>query len=76
MGLFEKLALFCVDTRSEVRKSANQTLFSAITTHGSLFQPSTWRTFLWDILFPFVERVNAEYKASETAAAPTQAAPG
>jgi hypothetical protein len=70
MGLFEKLALLCIDPRSEVRKSANQTLFSTITTHGNRLQPETWRRFLSEILSPLLDNVNAAFKAAEGASAP------
>ena len=40
--LYEKLAELCVDSRSEVRKSASQTLFSTVATHGWLLDTETW----------------------------------
>lgn len=57
MVLFQKLSSLSVDNRSEVRKSANQTLFSTITTHGALLTDATWNLVLWTVLFPLVERV-------------------
>ena len=68
MGLFDKLAQLCVDSRSEVRKSANQTLFSTITTHGNLLKPDTWQQFMATILFPLLANVDAAFKAAESAA--------
>lgn len=57
MVLFSKLAELCVDPRSEVRKSANQTLFATITTHGNLLAGDTWHELLWDVLFPLLNQV-------------------
>ena len=42
MRIFSKLVDLCVDPRIEVRKSAIQTLFSAINTHGHRFAEGTW----------------------------------
>lgn len=57
MVLYEKLAELCVDPRSEVRKSASQTLFSTITTHGNLLNAETWHRLVWAILLPLLENV-------------------
>eukprot|EP00040_Diaphanoeca_grandis_P018250 m.95863 g.95863 ORF g.95863 m.95863 type:complete len:1511 (+) comp26850_c1_seq1:214-4746(+) len=57
MLLFSTLAELCVDKRSEVRKSANQTLFATITTHGHLLAGETWHELLWDVLFKLLNEV-------------------
>ncbi|KAK2183610.1 hypothetical protein NP493_305g02026 [Ridgeia piscesae] len=57
MSVFLRLGELCVDQRPAVRKSAGQTLFSTITTHGALLQPHTWQTVLWKVLFPLLDNV-------------------
>ena len=61
MVLYESLAELCVDSRSEVRKSASQTLFSTVTTHGWLLDAETWHRLVWAILLPLLDNV---YRAS------------
>ncbi|XP_077982841.1 protein MON2 homolog [Glandiceps talaboti] len=55
--VYSKLADLCVDQRPAVRKSAGQTLFSTISAHGSLLEPPTWQTVLWQVLFPVLDKV-------------------
>ncbi|XP_076369562.1 mon2 homolog, regulator of endosome-to-Golgi trafficking isoform X2 [Tachypleus tridentatus] len=57
MVLFSRLGDLCVDTRSAVRKSAGQTLFSTIGAHSSLLEQMTWQSVLWQVLFPLLDRV-------------------
>ena len=49
MLLFTTLSELCINERSAIRKSAAQTLFSALSAHGSLLQPSTWQAVLWQV---------------------------
>ncbi|XP_035282271.1 protein MON2 homolog isoform X3 [Anguilla anguilla] len=62
--LYAKLGELCVDPRPAVRKSAGQTLFSTISAHGTLLQPSTWHTVIWKVLFHLLDCVR---KSSTTA---------
>ena len=55
--IYEKLGELCTDPRPAVRKSAGQTLFSTISTHGDLLHSQSWRRVLWDVLFPMLSRV-------------------
>lgn len=57
MALFAKLSEICIDPRPAIRKSACQTLFATITTHGDLLQLQTWQAVLWQILFPLLHQV-------------------
>ncbi|XP_052779500.1 protein MON2 homolog isoform X2 [Mya arenaria] len=57
MCLFTRLGDLCVDARPAVRKSAGQTLFSTISTHGGLLQQSSWKNVLWKVLFPLLDNV-------------------
>ena len=49
MCLFTRLGDLCVDQRPAVRKSAGQTLFSTVSTHGGLLQEETWKKVLWQV---------------------------
>ena len=49
MLLFTCLSDLCVNEHSAIRKSAAQTLFTALSAHGSLLQPSTWQAVLWQV---------------------------
>ena len=55
--IYRKLGELCTDERPAVRKSAGQTLFSTISTHGDLLHSQSWRSVLWDVLFPMLSRV-------------------
>lgn len=57
MALFAKLCDICIDPRPAIRKSACQTLFATITTHGDILEPPTWHAVLWQILFPLLHQV-------------------
>lgn len=57
MALFAKLSEICVDPRPAIRKSACQTLFATITTHGNILELRTWQAVLWQILFPLLHQV-------------------
>ena len=47
MTLFRGMADLCTDARPEVRKSANQTLVSTLTTHGPRLPLDTWCVASW-----------------------------
>lgn len=49
MLLFQRLADLCINQQSAIRKSAAQTLFSTISAHGSLLQPTTWQAVIWKV---------------------------
>lgn len=57
MALFAKLSEICIDPRPAIRKSACQTLFATITTHGDILELRTWQAVLWQILFPLLHQV-------------------
>lgn len=57
MALFSRLSEICIDPRPAIRKSACQTLFATITTHGDVLELSTWQAVLWQILFPLLHQV-------------------
>lgn len=57
MALFAKLSEICVDPRPAIRKSACQTLFATLTTHGDILAILTWQSILWQILFPLLHQV-------------------
>lgn len=59
MCFYSRLGELCVDPRPAVRKSAGQTLFSKIATHGSLLKQTTWQAVLWQVLFPLLDKVRA-----------------
>ena len=49
ISLFQKIGDLCIDARPPVRKSAGQTLFSALSAQGDLLKSSTWNTVLWKV---------------------------
>lgn len=57
MALFSKLSDICIDPRPAIRKSACQTLFATLTTHGDILAVRTWQSILWQILFPLLHQV-------------------
>ncbi|XP_050530236.1 protein MON2 homolog isoform X2 [Daktulosphaira vitifoliae] len=59
MCLFTKLGELCIDPRPAVRKSAGQTLFSTISAHGGMLNPSSWNAVLWQVLFPLMTKVQS-----------------
>ena len=57
MALFARLSEICIDPRPSIRKSACQTLFATITTHGDILEANTWQAIPWQILFPLLHQV-------------------
>ncbi|KAI8802671.1 hypothetical protein BJ742DRAFT_743548 [Cladochytrium replicatum] len=68
MYIFGTLSQRCSDPRSEVRNSANQTLFRTIGINGKLLTLEAWDEFIWNILFPLLERVKVANERTEQAA--------
>lgn len=66
MSLFVRLGELCTDPRPAVRKSASQTLFAALNTHGSVLEVDTWQLVLYRVLFPLLERVRTQAVAAST----------
>ncbi|XP_039250007.2 protein MON2 homolog [Styela clava] len=66
LDLFVKISELCMDGRPAVRKSAGQTMFSTISTHGSILVPAAWDKAIWDVLFVLMDNVqNACDSASQ-----------
>ncbi|CAF0712027.1 unnamed protein product [Brachionus calyciflorus] len=58
MVLYSRLGNLCVDPRPAVRKSACQTLFCTISSHGSVLNVDLhWKDLVWTVLFPLLEQV-------------------
>lgn len=60
MVLYGRLGQLCVDSRPAVRKSAAQTLFCTISSHGSVLGEAAnlhWNDLVWKVLFPLLEQV-------------------
>ena len=58
MVLYSRLGHLCVDQRPAVRKSACQTLFCTISSHGSILNADLhWKDLVWNVLFPLLELV-------------------
>jgi hypothetical protein len=58
MVLYSRLGQLCVDSRPAVRKSAGQTLFCTISSHGSVLSiDQHWKDLVWNVLFPLLEQV-------------------
>ncbi|RWS16388.1 protein MON2-like protein [Dinothrombium tinctorium] len=57
MSLFSRLGDLCTDSRPSIRKSASQTLFSTLGTHGAVLEGKLWHAVLWQVLFPLLDRV-------------------
>lgn len=58
MVLYSRLGQLCVDPRPAVRKSACQTLFCTISSHGSVLNVDVhWKDLVWCVLFPLLEQV-------------------
>lgn len=55
--LFQCLQALTSDERPEVRNSGLRTLVSAMVSHGGQMSLQTWRSCLWEILFPMLDRV-------------------
>jgi hypothetical protein len=65
-GLFSNVVDLCVDARPEVRKSASQTLYATINTHGQVFSSETWGNLTVDLLLPLLRRVQEGSERSVT----------
>ena len=76
--LFIKLSELTIDSRSSVRKSAIQTLFSTILAHGTVIELSTWDSVLWEVIFPILEQVNqkSNNEQEQTKVTSTKKTPG
>ena len=58
MVLYSRLGQLCVDGRPAIRKSACQTLFCTISSHGSALSiDQHWISLVWRVLFPLLEQV-------------------
>lgn len=57
LDLFVKISELCIDCRPAVRKSAGQTLFSTISTHGTILVAPAWEKVIWDVLFTLMNKV-------------------
>lgn len=63
LAILLQLSLLCVDDRSEVRNSANQTLFRAIhMTYGPLWATDQWDKVLVEIVMPTILAVREASK--------------
>lgn len=62
MHLLKNLSLLCSDDRSEVRNSANQTLFRTIGMNGQLLTLEAWNMCIQKVLFPLLERIRNSSK--------------
>ncbi|ORX44495.1 hypothetical protein BCR36DRAFT_359600 [Piromyces finnis] len=58
--LVDNLSLLCFDTHSEIRNSANQTLFNTINMNGYYLNLDLWNECLWVVLFPLLQRIQDE----------------
>jgi hypothetical protein len=65
MLLLSHLSQLCSDERPEVRNSANQSLFGCINMNGKKLSLEEWDEFIWNILFPLLERIKKESSASQ-----------
>ncbi len=57
MYLLRNLSELCSDHRSEVRNSANQTLFRTISMNGQRLNLDSWDLLISHVLFPLLERI-------------------
>ena len=63
--LYSRLGQLCVDQRPAVRKSACQTLFCTISSHGSILSVDLhWKDLVWNVLFPLLEQVRKSCMSS------------
>jgi len=64
--LVDHLSHLCFDTHSEIRNSANQTLYNTINMNGYYLNLDLWHECLWVVLFPLLKKIQEESeKASE-----------
>lgn len=57
MVYYSSLGELCVNMRPAMRKSASQTLFCTIASHGSVLSDKYWQDLVWSVLFPLLEHV-------------------
>ena len=57
--IFKRLSDLCTDGRPAIRKSASQTLFATLNSHGTILEADTWSCVLWQVLFPLLDRVKS-----------------
>lgn len=62
--LFSNIGELCVDERPSVRKSAGQTLFQTISTHGGILNNIAWNKVIWDVLFVLMDNVQHNFKTA------------
>jgi len=58
--LVDNLSHLCFDAHSEIRNSANQTLFNTINMNGYYLNLDLWNECLWVVLFPLHQRIQEE----------------
>lgn len=57
MVYYSSLGELCVNMRPAMRKSASQTLFCTIASHGAVLSDKYWQDLVWCVLFPLLEHV-------------------
>ena len=57
MVYYSSLGELCVNMRPAMRKSASQTLFCTIASHGAVLSEKYWQDLVWCVLFPLLEHV-------------------
>ncbi|OUM64425.1 hypothetical protein PIROE2DRAFT_8814 [Piromyces sp. E2] len=58
--LVDNLSHLCFDAHSEIRNSANQTLYNTINMNGYYLNLDLWNECLWVVLFPLLQRIQKE----------------
>ncbi|ORY18273.1 hypothetical protein LY90DRAFT_677208 [Neocallimastix californiae] len=58
--LISNLSNLCFDSHSEIRNSANQTLFNTINMNGYYLNLDLWNECLWIVLFPLLQKIQEE----------------
>ena len=67
MTLFQSLGQLCVDDRGTVRRSAAQSLFATLETHGEqLSKPESWSYVFWLLIFPLVDEMKLAIESANT----------
>ncbi|KAI6654301.1 protein MON2-like [Oopsacas minuta] len=67
MTLFLSLGQLCVDDRGTVRRSAAQSLFATLETHGELLsKPESWSHVFWELIFPLVDEMKLAIETART----------
>lgn len=67
MHLLRNLSDICCDDRSEVRNSANQTLFRTIGLNGKLLNLKAWNFCILQVLFPLLDTIKSASSQAERA---------